>query len=551
MQNKLVNPAIFYHPDAFRTSRNDLKGRHSAGESFLTAYLNAAKSDEVYALCASKRDAKDFADFVGEINATIKANTFGRADIARLQQQKVLHLPHPEIAEEARLRSFAGHETYAVCGITHTIASSKALKGVADLTVAPVQPYDALICTSPAVYDAFSTLLSVTEDNLRSRLGASKFTRPMMPIIPLGVHAERFRQSEKDRKRWQDELNITNETTVIIFFGRLSVHAKAAPFQLAQAAELASAKVKSPIAIIWCGWFNDEFQERVFMQTAKQMAPSVAFHHIDGRLENVRFSIWSAADIFCSLSDNLQESFGLTVIEAMAAGLPVIVSDWDGYRSTVKHGMNGILVDSYMPDVSLADAAYRYLSGLDTYDLYVGALSQVCFVDMQQVVGAIVSLATSADLRKRLGTAARETILTSFDWRTIMPRYQALWQEQADRLERSRHDERRLKVVELDPTAIFAGFPSKRLSMDRVLQSGPMFSQWEGLVREPGIVINASTLTGRSEYLTLRNLFTQKNEWSVREVTEQFREGSRPAVYRSLAWSVKIGLLQLKKEDHD
>ena len=31
----------------------------------------------------------------------------------------------------------------------------------------------------------------------------------------------------------------------------------------------------------------------------------------------------------------MQESFGLAPIEAMAAGLPVIASDWDGLRDTV------------------------------------------------------------------------------------------------------------------------------------------------------------------------------------------------------------------------
>ena len=139
-----------------------------------------------------------------------------------------------------------------------------------------------------------------------------------MPIIPrayIATASLAIKQAALDRR---EKLGLSDDTVVVLFFGRLSVHAKAAPFQLAQAVQAASALSKRSFAIVWCGWFNNGFQRKVFMQTAKSMAPSVPFHHVDGRDPDARFSIWSAADIFCSLSDNIQESFGLTVIEAMA-----------------------------------------------------------------------------------------------------------------------------------------------------------------------------------------------------------------------------------------
>ena len=40
----------------------------------------------------------------------------------------------------------------------------------------------------------------------------------------------------------------------------------------------------------------------------------------------------------------MQESFGLTPIEAMAAGLPRVISDWDGYRDSVNDGEDGFLI---------------------------------------------------------------------------------------------------------------------------------------------------------------------------------------------------------------
>ncbi len=51
---------------------------------------------------------------------------------------------------------------------------------------------------------------------------------------------------------------------------------------------------------------------------------------------------YAACDIFCAPSLG-RESFGMVLMEAMAAGLPVVASDIDGYRDVVTHGKEGIL----------------------------------------------------------------------------------------------------------------------------------------------------------------------------------------------------------------
>ena len=275
--------------------------------------------------------------------------------------------------------------------MTHTIASRRALDDVADFIVAPTMPWDALICTSRAVHTAVSIVLKSVEEDLRNRLGATRFTRPLLPIIPLGIHTSQFSRREPDRMRWRRKLGIGDDVIAVLFLGRLSVHSKAAPFQLAQAIECATRAEGRRYALIWAGPFSNDFQRKVFMETAKAMAPTVPFLHVDA-LDPEIGSIWAAADIFCSLSDNVQESFGLAIVEAMAAGLPVVASNWDGYRDTVEHGVTGILVDSYMPPVSLADAAYRYMNGEDSYDRYIGGLSQFCMVDVAETARWIARL---------------------------------------------------------------------------------------------------------------------------------------------------------------
>ncbi len=542
-----VNPILLYDPDGYEVARQDLKGRHSAGEAFLTAFLEHSQGPDIYGLCANDKIATRFRTTIESFGRGLTPRPLDRTQTDVLRRQGVLHLPIPGIAQEARTRSFLGDDAYAVCGITHSICSRGVLDGIADIAVAPVKPWDALICTSQAVHDALSGVLDRVEDGLRERLGATSFTRPLMPIVPLGVHAKRFARKGGDRERWRSQLGIADDAIAILFFGRLSVHAKAAPFQLAQAAQAAAVLSKKTIAIIWCGWFSNDFQQRVFMQTAKSMAPSVYFHHVDGRDADARFSIWSAADIFCSFSDNIQESFGLTVLEAMAAELPVVASNWSGYRMSLEHGKTGILIDSYLPQESLSEAAYRYVAGLDSYDLFVGGISELCFVDTGQAAQWLAALAGEKSLRRQLASAARRKVEASFDWSVVLPLYADLWREQLERLVQIRATCGRSPPPHsiYDPTKTFAGFSTKHLTPDDRLEPGPEFSRWKDLTTWPGIVINPNVLVGRAQYVALRQKFAEDGPRAVAQVLEDFPEKQRPSVLRSLYWLIKIGLLKM------
>ncbi len=66
------------------------------------------------------------------------------------------------------------------------------------------------------------------------------------------------------------------------------------------------------------------------------------------------------ADVFCAPSLG-RESFGMVLLEAMAAGVPVIASDIDGYTEVVEAGVDGLLVSPGDP-VALA-GALDYLLG--------------------------------------------------------------------------------------------------------------------------------------------------------------------------------------------
>lgn len=52
---------------------------------------------------------------------------------------------------------------------------------------------------------------------------------------------------------------------------------------------------------------------------------------------------FAASDVFCSVPRG-SESFGIVLLEAMAAGKPIVGTDIAGYRDVVEHGADGLLV---------------------------------------------------------------------------------------------------------------------------------------------------------------------------------------------------------------
>ena len=54
--------------------------------------------------------------------------------------------------------------------------------------------------------------------------------------------------------------------------------------------------------------------------------------------------VYNAFDVYCFLSMSGEETFGLTVLEAMACGVPPIVPNFDGVPSVV--GDAGLIADA-------------------------------------------------------------------------------------------------------------------------------------------------------------------------------------------------------------
>ncbi len=112
-----------------------------------------------------------------------------------------------------------------------------------------------------------------------------------------------------------------------------------------------------------------------------------------GAVDNAEVPAYHAAcEVFVASAVG-QESFGIAIVEAMAAGLPVVASDIPGYREVVHDDLDGILVPPRDPEA---------------------------------LGGGLARVLREPELAKRLGEAGRERART-FDWPIVVDRLEELY----------------------------------------------------------------------------------------------------------------------------
>ena len=556
------NAALFYAPGNY-VAEGQIKGRHAAGEAFLKAFALYSGVECFYAYCQARPHAEAFARQVAGFTGGETACIHIRAEqIERVAEPGTLFRPDPLISAQAWQRRHGEQRGFSICGVTHTTSSEGAMEGLAQLLTAPLQSWDAVICTSDAVRAMVARHIEAQAAYLQSRFGVRAELACQLPVIPLGVHCDDFAPSAERRAAGQAlrrRLGISKDDVAGLFLGRLSFHAKANPFPMYRAMQAAAERSGRRLHLIQAGWFSNDWIETAFKEAAVALAPDVACHFLDGGDPEVRATAWHAADFFISFSDNIQETYGLAPLEAMAAGLPVVVSDWNGYRQTVRPGIDGLMVPTWQPAAGYGGGlARRFAAEAINYDHYIGYASQSVAVEPEAAAAAVTRLVEDAGLRRRLGAAGQARAREAFDWRVIVGAYQKLWYELAAR--RAKDSE----VAPLgaretaphpsrgDPFDLFAGYPSQVL--------GPATRVTLALAdaREALALLDSLKLADFGADLRLakpqrRALLERLAEGPAR--IERLTGGQPPEqaerTVATVAWLAKYGILRLSNEEPD
>jgi len=545
--------AITYVAKEYDTQREHLMGRHSASEAFLKAWILGQKTNSLFSYSRRKKDHEHFLQKVSPWQNP-QSSCYGLnspQDISR-HQVEALYTPDPNLAKGAWDRTSTGSAAYSILGVTHTLSSDGAMDLVGNLTTSPVEAWDALICTSKSVRKIVEKLLSRRLENLQENFHLQeplKPNLPVFPIIPLGVDVEKYPKPKEQlqlRQQWRKKLKLPQDAIVSLFVGRLSFHAKAHPYPMFEALQRCASQTQQPIALILCGWFANDATKDCFIEAAKLVCPSVSVVFVDGRQPETQSTIWSAADIFMSLSDNIQETFGLTPIEAMANGLPIIASDWDGYRETIRHGIDGFRAKTISAPPGHGETlARRHGEGSISYDAFLMESCQQVVVDIDEVTRHLLQLINHPQLRKDMGANGRERALSTYSWNTIAQQYQELLIHLREIRSQATPSKKQPQAHPLrpDPFTLHSHYPTALLSPDTLIFLGEaktdLMTNLSLKMNQPLRPLDPLTLS------TILNLTKNKKALSFSELHQEMGKETKELIRHVLLLG-KYGYLRLE-----
>ena len=462
----------------------------------------------------------------------------------------------PYLAELAWLRAaFRGNNAYSLLGLIHTLAPPMVREQIGAVSIAPVQAWDALICTSPSVLTAMHNMFDQWEEYLQQRFAAKTIVRPHLPLIPLGVDLgfqQKARTNANARILLREKLQLSDQDVLVLWVGRLSYYEKAFPQSMFIALQRAADCSGVSLHFAMVGWFPaGEEDYRLYHEAAQVYCSRVSVHFLDGRNQTLLKQSWAAADIFLSLVDNPQETFGLSPVEAMAASLPVVVSDWDGYSYTVRDGLDGFLIPTLggIAGGIGDELAARHSIGLMSYQNYIGAVAQHTAIDIDAAAQAITKLAINPELRRSMGASALSNVQARFGWPTIARQYKDLFFELAEiRSTASGQSLRQFHPLRGNPFADFACFATSSLHS---LATVKLNSELSNCLAALDTLTRLDLVYGEchADLAELRNLLidlANNGPLSLQSLLSSYPNERHQSLAMGVSWLAKLGIINWK-----
>lgn len=442
--------ATFAQPGSFVAPAGQageiLVGRKVANTSFLRALLQYGSFDQYCFLVGENADIEAIEGLLEGIDPAVVERIVVRnvlelpdalagGDISVLHQNSHADQMGPLISLRDR------HATRAVpiTGQIHSLSYPAMMGNYLDTALAHPTSIDAVFCSSQPGKEVVERCFT----DVLAGLAAKGLELPApeweMPVIPLGISCDAL--AGGDRTAMRRTIGIPEDAFVVLSMARFTEFDKMDIFPVLTAfasfKEVVGDGGRKPWLLLAGARQGTRTPEMVELWAgglglADQLSLRVDFP------EQEKADLLACADLFIAPSDNPQETFGITVIEAMAAGLPIIAADFNGYKDTVPAEV-GIRVATHwngnMERISeLGPMLYQR-----PLHLFLG---QSIEVDLGEFADALERLYRDEVLRRQMGEAGAARAREVYDWTRVIPQYEAVWDELASRPFSQRKDAR-------------------------------------------------------------------------------------------------------------
>ncbi|MFH1762072.1 MAG: glycosyltransferase family 4 protein [bacterium] len=410
------------------TAENSYKiGRHVANHEFLHALLKYGHFDSYHLFCPSTANLKLLKNKLETMGLDDTTNNrislFLYKDLIPALQQNEYHVFHLGgwgyfLAGLAYLRTKYAKNIWPITSVIHSLNAHDVVYHAYKVMFAPIQHFDSIICTSRSGKIVMENIFAHVKEKFN---GAKEEYQGRLDNIPLGISNKFFQLP--DRLEARKALNIPENQVVLLVLGRLSPSIKMDLFPFLH---IFRNKILNscdfPVSLILAGsgtrsdidLLNNIIKE-LELQEICQIKPN---------FENqTKHLLLAASDISISVTDNLQETFGISIIESLGTGLPAVVSDFNGYKDLIDHGRDGFLIPTLWGD--------KYpMSGLgELMEMHIEQLliAQSVSVDMFYLAERIKELVNNTELRKKMGTSGQIKVKQRYEWSKIIREYELLW----------------------------------------------------------------------------------------------------------------------------
>lgn len=465
-------------PGTWSTPGGPLVGRTVANAQFLKALLRYSSFEELSLFIGETADLPALEQLTQDWNVSeerLAAYTVWQLPelLARGRLDVLHHASHVDrLYDLLAVRDRFAPKTVPVTGQIHSLSYPRFHQELARHVFIPPSASDGLFCSSTAGRTVIEKSLAAIERAAKDQGFTGELPRWDLPQVPLGVDLQAVVGGERVKTR--QALNVPDNAVVLCCLARFTEYDKLDLFPVVRVLERlvnAPSPGAPPVYLLLAGARQGTKTPEMLELWARHLGVADRLRlKVDFKDEEKK-DLLAASDVFISPVDNVQETFGQSVIEAMAAGLPVVASDFDGYKDTVDASV-GVRVPTRL-NVDWSELS-ELAPLLYERPLHL-VLAQSIEVDLAAFEAALRDLVGNRVKRDQLAKAAAARGRSHYDWSVVIPRYEYEWNRLAAT---GAKPKARPHPLRLDYGDFFGHFPTGAFDPSRLMERGPKANEF-------------------------------------------------------------------------